>query len=91
MGIRGQVFFVTMMIALVFIILALAFSPVIKQFSDNARNQTTDTQVGLDCSNASISDFDRANCLFVDYMNPYFTGFLIFAAGAIIVAKLIGG
>lgn len=90
MEIKGQVFFVTMMIAIVFIILALAFAPVIKSFSDDARNSTTDTQVGLDCSNVSNSNFVKADCLFVDYMNPYFTGFLIFAAGAIIAAKLIG-
>ena len=88
---QGQVFFVTMMVALVFIILGLSFAPVIKEFTDDARNSTSDTRVGLDCSNSSISDYDKANCLFVDYMNPYFVGFLIFAAGAIITAKLIGG
>lgn len=90
MNSKAQVFFVTMMIALVFIILALAFAPVIKQFSDTAREPTSDTNVGLDCNNEYISNFDKANCLFVDYMNPYFVGFLIFSAGAIISAKLIG-
>lgn len=86
---KGQVVFVSLMIALVFIILALAFSPVLKEFTDDARNTTSETQVGLDCTNSSISDFDRANCLFVDYMNPLFVGFLIFAAGAIAVGRLL--
>ena len=86
---QGQVFFYTMMIAVVFILSALAFAPAIKQFSDTARNASSETQVGLDCSNASISSFDKANCIVVDLYNPYFVGFLIFFAGAIIVARLV--
>lgn len=88
---NGQVFFVAMMIGIVFILLALSFAPVIKEQTDIAMNSSTSTTVGLDCSNATISDYNKANCLFVDYMNPYFVGFLIFAAGAIITAKVIGG
>ena len=89
MNAKGQVIFVSLMIALVFIILALAFAPVIKEFSDDAQNTTSQTQVGLDCSNSSISNFDRANCLFVDYMNPLFVGFLIFAGAAIAAGRLL--
>ena len=85
----GLAFFVTMMIAVVFIILALAFAPVIKQFADISMNASTDTTVGLDCSNASISDFDKANCTATDSLLPYFVGFLIFAGGAIVAAKLV--
>ena len=88
---KGQVFFLTLMIAIVFIISALAFAPAIKQFNDDARNSTTDERVGLDCSNSSISTFDKANCIAVDMFNPYFIGFLVFFAGAIITAKVIGG
>lgn len=87
---RGQVFFITLMVAAIFIVLALAFSPVIKQFSDDARNSSDDTRVGLDCSNSSISDYDKANCVATDSLMPYFIGFLIFAGGAIIAAKVIG-
>ena len=86
----GQVFLVSLMIAIVFIILGLAFSPSIKEFTDNARNQTNGDTVGLDCGNSSISNFDKGTCMFVDLYNPYFAGFLIFAAGAIIFAKIIG-
>jgi hypothetical protein len=78
------------MIALVFIILALAFAPPLKEFVDNARNSSSDTQVGLDCGNSSISSFDKASCMFVDSYTPYFIGFLVFAGGAIMVAKIIG-
>ena len=87
---RGQVFFITLMIAAVFIVLALAFAPVVKQFTDSARNSSSDTQVGLDCTNSSISDYDKANCVATDSLMPYFIGFLIFAGGAIIAAKVIG-
>lgn len=88
---RGQVFFFTIMLGIVFIILGLAFAPTIKTFTDDAMNSTTDTRVGLDCSNSTISDYDKANCVFVDLLNPYFVGFLIFAGGAIVGAKIIGG
>lgn len=87
---RGQVFLVSLMIAIVFIIMALAFAPPIKEFTDNARNVSSDTAVGLDCSNTSINNFDKASCIFVDLYNPYFAGFLIFSASAIIAAKIIG-
>lgn len=91
MNLRGQVFFFTMMIAVVFILAALAFAPAIKQFADDARNSTDETRVGLDCTNSSISLFDKANCVVVDLYNPYFVGFLIFFIGAIIVARIVYG
>ena len=91
MNSKGQAFFVVIMIGIVFIILALAFAPAIKEQTDISMNATTISPIGIYCSNASLSDFDKANCFAVDYMNPYFVGFLIFAAGAIIGAKLLGG
>jgi hypothetical protein len=86
---RGQMFFVTIMIALIFIILALVFAPVIKDFTTTAMNDSTDTSVGLNCTNPLSDTYTKANCLFVDYMNPYFVGFMIFGAGAIIGARLL--
>lgn len=77
-------------LAVTIIILALAFAPVVKQFADDARNSSSDTRVGLDCSNTSISNFDKANCVAVDSLNPYFVGFLLLFAGALIAAK-VGG
>ena len=79
------------MIAVVFIVFALAVSPTIKQFSDNAMNSSTTDRVGLDCNNATISKYDKASCVAVDLMNPYFIGFLIFFAGVIITAKIVYG
>ena len=87
---RGQTFLLALMIGMVFIVLALAFAPAIKNFVDDARAPSSDTAVGLDCSNASISKFDKAGCLLVDMFNPYFVGFLVFSAGVILTAKLTG-
>lgn len=86
----GQVFLVSLMIAIIFILLGLAFAPSIKQFTDTARSPSTNDSVGLDCGNSSISNFDKGTCVFVDLYNPYFAGFLIFAAGAIVAAKIVG-
>lgn len=87
---RGQVFLVSLMIAIVFILFGLAVAPAIKEFTDTARNSSTESSVGLDCNNSSISIFDRGTCTFVDLYNPYFAGFLLFSAGVIIAAKIIG-
>lgn len=88
---KGQVYLVSIMIATIFIVFALAVAPTIKQFVDDARNPSTDSSVGLDCSNTSISKYDKATCIAVDTFNPYFVGFLVFAAGLIITAKIIVG
>ena len=88
---KGQTFLLALMVATVFVILALAFAPVIKQFGDEARNDTTDTQIGLNCSSDTLTKFDEANCVAIDMMNPYFVGFMIFAGiGAILAARFIG-
>ena len=88
---KGQVIFFTLMLAIVIIILALAFAPVIRQFVDEARQPSSDTQIGLDCNNPGISDFDKANCVAIDFYNPYFIGMLIGVAGAIIGARVLYG
>jgi len=85
---KGQVFFLTIMLAITIIILALALAPVLKENSDIARNVTTGDTIGLDCSNSSISTFDKANCMAVDMFNPYFIGFLILLAGGLIASKI---
>jgi len=86
---KGFAFFVLMMIAIVFIVMALAFAPPLREFADTAMNASTDSSVGLNCTSPTLNKYDRANCLFVDYQMPFFVGFLIFAAGAIITARLI--
>jgi len=86
---KGQVIIVTFMIGLVVLILALALAPAIQESTDTARNASTDSSIGLDCDNSSISNFDKASCVATDITLPYFIGFLLFFAGAIIVGRII--
>jgi len=88
---QGQAYLVSIMIATIFIVFALAVAPAIKQFVDNARDPSTESTVGLDCANESISKFDKTTCVAIDLFNPYFVGFLVFAAGLIITAKILLG
>ena len=79
------------MIAVVMIVLALAFAPVIQNRNNNAMNLTTsEGEVnGLDCTNSSISNFNKAACNSVDMTLFLYVGGLIFLAGTVIAAKII--
>ena len=101
---KGQAIFYSLMVGLVIIILGLALAPAVSQSTNTARNTSSNvsytdadgntgniTQIGMDCSNSSISNFDKAACLATDLTLPYFIGFLIFLAGAIITAIITFG
>jgi len=80
-----------MMLGLVIIILALALAPVGQEFVNNAMNASTSDMIGLDCSNASISNFDKGTCVITDFSVAYFFGGLIFIGGAVVAAKFFFG
>jgi len=87
---NGQVFFYTLMLGILVLVLALALAGPVKDIVDSARNQTTDEGVpGLDCTNSSISNFDKGTCVIVDLTIFHFIGGLIFIAGAVIIARLV--
>lgn len=87
---RGIAFFLTFMIGVCVIILALSFAPIVKDFNDNARNTTTwDGANGLDCSNVSISDFQNAGCIANDITTSSFVGILIAIGLAVIMGKVM--
>lgn len=88
-GKRGQVFMYYMMAAVVFVILALALAPAVQEVAETSLNSSTDTTLGLDCQNASISKYDKVNCTATDLIAPFYIGFLLFAAGVIIAVKLL--
>jgi len=88
---RGQSWAYGMMLGLTIIILALALSPIGKEFVDNTMNSTTGDVLGLDCSNESISSFTKGTCVITDFSIAYFFGGLIFIGGAVVVAKLTFG
>ena len=86
---QGQVVFLGLMLAIVIIILALALAPAVKEANDIARNESTDTSIGLNCSSDTISDYDKAACTSSDLTLFYFVGMLIFIGGAVLAAKIV--
>lgn len=65
------------MFGIIVILFALAVAYPYKEVTDEAR-------ADMDCSNSSISDYDKANCLILDINLPLLIGFFIFLAGAVI-------
>lgn len=86
---KGQYAIYTLMIGIVMLILAMAFAPALKSFVDSARAPPTNESVGLDCSNESISDFDKATCVTTDLFLPYFILGLIGLAFIVIGYKVV--
>ena len=86
---KGQLVILTFMVGLVVAILALALAPGLQSQIDDARNVSTNSSIGLDCNNDSISNFDKSACVASDITLPYFIGFLLFFAGAIVVGRII--
>lgn len=78
---KGQAIFVSLMIAIVVIVLALAWAFPVRQSVDTARTS-------MDCTNTSISSFDKATCLASDLTIFYFIGGLIAIAGLVIGARI---
>lgn len=80
-----------MMIGLCIIILALALAPSAVSFSTTAMNSTSGDTVGLDCTNDSISNFDKATCVVTDLSPFYLIGALIFIGGSFFTIRIIFG
>jgi len=89
MNCRGSVMIFSIMLGVVVIILAMALAPVGKEIIGDARNVTVGDTIGMDCSNSSISNFDKAACVVTDFSLFYFFGGLIFVAGTIITGRII--
>ena len=85
------------MIAIVVIILALAFVKPVNQVTTSAMTDNSTAIYGdyseggrgLDCSNSSISDFTKAGCWVVDIGQAYFIWGVIAFAGVIAAAKIL--
>lgn len=89
---RGQTVVYGFMWFAVIIVFALAAAPVLNSFVVSAMAPSSDTHVGLDCANASISKYDKAMCKLTDISLPFFIIGLIALAGIVLIAKYnIGG
>lgn len=86
---KGQIWGYAVMLGIVVLILTLALAPAGKQVVDAAMNASTADLVGLDCSNVSISNFDKGSCVILDFSQAYFFGALILIGGGIIVSRIV--
>ena len=85
---KGQVIIYGLMLMIIAIVLALAFTGPIKSFVDNARNETSEFG-GMNCSSTDISNFDKAACLSTDLSLPYFILIVIAIGGIYLTAKYL--
>jgi hypothetical protein len=88
---KGQVVFFGLMLGVLVVVIALALVPTLKTFVDDARSPTSDTAVGLDCDNETISDYQKSQCVITDLSLPYFFLGLIGIALLVIGAKAVIG
>ena len=84
MNVRGQAVFVSLMIGIVIIVLALAFAFPVKEATTNAR-------ADMNCSDSTISNFDKAGCLASDLTLFYVIGGALAIAGLVIGSRVIFG
>jgi len=89
MNSKGQVIIYAIMIAAVVILLAFALAPALTESSTISMNGTSGDTLGLDCSNSSISSYDRATCYVQDLFAPYFIGVLLFIGGGAVLARIV--
>lgn len=80
--------FYLLMLGTVVVVLALALAHPVRQHIDNVRAANTETTQGLDCSNTSISDYQKGQCVLTDMSTPYFIFGMLGIAGAVVGAKL---
>ena len=86
---KGQVIIYGLMVSLIIIILALSLAKPVTDFSATAMNNSSDSALGLNCTNSSIDNYLKATCVTVDLYSFYFIGALIFIGGAILISKIV--
>jgi uncharacterized protein (UPF0333 family) len=61
-------------------------------WNDSSSSSYTETgqieEIGLDCDNSSISNFDKGTCIIMDYGLVYFFGAIILIGGGLIIARI---
>ncbi|MCK9371133.1 hypothetical protein M0R04_14570 [Candidatus Dojkabacteria bacterium] len=97
---KGQVVIFTLMLAVVVIILAISFAPVLMEATTNARNDTivmnnsdntgTVETIGMNCTGTTDA-YVQAGCIVTDAFTPYFVGFLVAIGLAVLGARIAFG
>lgn len=88
---KGQASAVAFMVAVVILICALAFAPIVNEVTTKSMNKTNEFGEigGMDCTNSSISDFQKGACWTMDITQPYFIIGLIALGGVVIAARIL--
>ena len=81
---KSQVLFYTLMLATVIIVFTLAIAKPTKEFITTARSD-------MNCSDSTISDYDKATCYGLDIILWFFLCLLIVIAFVVLGAKIVGG
>jgi len=82
---KGQVALVGLMVGIMIFMLAMIFIDPIGDVIDEVRGVDQ-----LNCSSSLISDGDKATCLIVDLIMPYFIAIVLAVAGGWISARFVG-
>lgn len=82
---RGQVGFVSLMIGVVLILLGLALAPAL---NDTINGDDIRGSNGLNCSNDSISNQNKAICTQTDSMMPTYI-FVIFGLAVMLLGRIV--
>ncbi len=82
---KGQIAFISVMIAVVVIILALALVP---SLFETTNSDTVLGVDGLNCSNPDISNQDKANCTSID-STPFVYGFVLFGLSIMLLRRIM--
>ena len=90
-GQAGIVYIYGLCLGIVILLLALYLAPALSESIETTRNVSSGDFYGLDCTNSSISNFNKITCYATDLSLPYFIGFLILLALAIIGGKILIG
>ncbi len=86
---KGQVIIYGLMLCVIIIVMALALARPIQETVDSARANSTENSQGMNCTDASISNFDNAACIAADLSIFYFIGGLIFVSGVILTSRIL--
>lgn len=87
----AQVRIYALMVGIVIMLLGIYFAKPITDLTTGAMQNTTETALGLNCTDGSIDNYRKATCIATDLIAPYFVGLLIFLGGGILVAKFAFG
>ena len=89
LGNKAQAGALVFMLAVVAILLALAFAPSVNEITTKAMNATSEVG-GMNCT-ATSDDFVKAACWTADIGQAYFIGGILAIAGVIIAGRVIWG